>query len=122
MKKSAQGARGIFAAAKEEQTKQFHFGNQHYDTETAQLLGQYDNGKAQRDAGHMTEALYRTPEGEYFLFGQGGKSSCYARVCSCGNRDNGARILPITAQRAQGWAQEHLTAEEYAALFGPAQA
>lgn len=95
-----------------------NFNGTQYDTETATLLAEYDDGRSNRDTSHMTEALYRTQDGEYFLFGQGGRTSCYARACPCGGWNNGSSILPVTLERAKGWAKEHLSTEECEAIFG----
>src|SRR3990172_2422569 len=52
-----------------------------YNTETAELLHEWDNGMYGNDFGRCEEALYRTKKGAYFIAGEGGAMSRYARSC-----------------------------------------
>lgn len=47
-----------------------------YDTETATLIKAHSEGDFGDPAGYE-ERLYRTPEGYYFLYGNGGETSPY---------------------------------------------
>lgn len=47
-----------------------------YDTETAELILRHTEGVFGDEAGYE-EALYKTPNGKFFLYGNGGKESCY---------------------------------------------
>ncbi len=47
-----------------------------YDTETATLIKAHSEGDFGDPAGYE-ERLYRTPEGYYFLYGNGGEASPY---------------------------------------------
>ena len=47
-----------------------------YDTETATLIKAHSEGNFGDPAG-FEERLYRTPEGYYFLYGNGGEASPY---------------------------------------------
>ena len=49
-----------------------------YDTETATLIKAHSNGDFGDPAG-FEERLYRTPEGYYFLYGNGGETSPYKK-------------------------------------------
>lgn len=90
-----------------------------YDTETAKPLGQrndyYDH------LSWMSETLYRTKSGKYFVYGEGGGNSRYAVMTECGHWESGAKITPVSLDEAQKWAEEHLTGDEYLAAFGPTQ-
>jgi len=88
-----------------------------YNTETAKEIGAWDNGLYGRDFGRCSETLYRTKSGKYFLHGDGGPMSKYA--VRHGNSTSGSEeIRPYTPAEAAEWAEEHLTADEYAAEFG----
>lgn len=88
-----------------------------YDTDTAQLVGEWSNNLSLSDFSYCQEELYRKKTGEYFVFGEGGAAS---RHCShAGNLTAwGSRIIPLSFDEAQEWAEEHLNTDEIAALFG----
>ena len=91
--------------------------NRRYDTETAELLGS-DRYSNSRDFNHWTEKLYRKRNGEYFLYGEGGPMSRYAERTGVNEWDGGEKIMPLTADAARKWAEEHLDADEYEKIFG----
>ena len=88
-----------------------------YDTETALFLGEdwYSNP---RDFEHWREKLYRKRNGEYFLYGVGGPASRYAVAASGGGWDGGEKIRPLSGEAAREWAEKHLSADQYEAIFG----
>ena len=43
-----------------------------YDTEAAEEIAHWGNGKPSGDFDQCSETLYRTPNGRYFLLGEGG--------------------------------------------------
>lgn len=72
-----------------------------YDTETAELIAEHSHLYA-GDLGRFEEALYRTKNGAWFLAGEGGPASKYAR--HEGNESlssKGLRVL--TPEHAQAW-------------------
>lgn len=88
-----------------------------YDTETATMIHEWDNGHYTGDFEHCEEALYRTRKGAYFLAGSGGPMSKYAE--SRGNETSGGEaITPITETEAREWLEEHDGADEIEATFG----
>ena len=89
-----------------------------YNTETAKRIGTYSNGGNWRDFSHLEESLYRTKSGKYFLHGEGGPRSKYTK--SAGNNlwTGGEHIEPMSPQAARDWAEGHLDADDYIALFG----
>jgi len=87
-----------------------------YNTETAKLVGTWDNGYNPGDFNYCEESLYRKRTGEYFVYGYGGAMSKYAKWHG-NSGGEGEEIRPYTAQEAKEWAEEHLTAEEYIAEF-----
>ena len=89
-----------------------------YNTETARLIGTYSNGGTWRDFSHFEENLYRTKAGKYFLHGEGGPMTKYAKSVGNNEWSGGEHIEPLTPAAAREWAEEHLTAEEYIKEFG----
>lgn len=92
--------------------------NKVYDTETAKELGFWQNTGDSRDFNWICETLYRKKTGEFFLHGEGGPMTKYAEAVGCNSWSGGARIMPITFAEARAWAEEHLTGDEYEAIFG----
>jgi hypothetical protein len=88
-----------------------------YDTDTAKELAVWDNDYYPNDFNYAVERLYRKRTGEYFLYGSGGGMSRYAEHTPSG-WGWGQQIIPMTYDEAQTWAEEHLTADEYAEIFG----
>ena len=87
-----------------------------YDTATAKELGCWGNGHT--GFTRISETLYRKCTGEFFLYGEGGPSTKYARLVDQNSWSGGAEIIPLTAAKARDWAEEKLTADEYAEIFG----
>lgn len=89
-----------------------------YDTDTAQKVGFWANAGSWRDFQHIEETLYRKKTGEFFLHGEGGAMTCYAKAVEQNSWSGGERIMPFSFAEAQKWAEEKLTGEEYEAIFG----
>lgn len=89
-----------------------------YDTSTAERTGSWSNGMSSSDFGYCCEELYRKKTGEFFLHGEGGPRSRYARLCGNNEWGCGEAIIPLTYEAARKWAEEHLSAEQYDAIFG----
>lgn len=89
-----------------------------YDTETAQQLAYWENMPDVRDFHQYNETLYRKKTGEYFLHGEGGPMTKYARTVGTNSWSGGERIMPLSFAEAQAWAEEHLDGEEYEEIFG----
>lgn len=88
-----------------------------YNTETAMLVGSWDNGLYGNDFGSCSEDLYKKKTGEFFLCGSGGPMSKYA--VRCGNNTSGSTtITPMTEKEARIWAEQKLSGEEYETIFG----
>lgn len=89
-----------------------------YDTDTAKGVGEWSDGQSWRDFSHVEETLYRKKTGEFFLHGFGGPATRYAQATGSNSWTGGERIMPLTFQEARKWAEEHLDADEYEAIFG----
>lgn len=87
-----------------------------YDTETARLVGSYNNGLGYRDFEYIEEELYQKKTGEYFLYGSGGPLSSYA-VYEGNNTSGSETIKPLTEEQAKSWAEINLDADDYEAEF-----
>ena len=83
-------------------------GGKRYNTETAALVGCWDNGLKRGDIEWKRELLYKKRGGEYFIFGDGGSTTRYAGRVS---------IIPIDYDQAQAWALRHLDEETYKREF-----
>ena len=89
-----------------------------YDTDTARKLGSYENMADYRNFHYFCEALYQKRTGEYFLHGEGGPMTQYARTIDQNSWSGGEKIMPMSVEAARKWAEEHLDADDYAEAFG----
>ena len=89
-----------------------------YDTASAKLVGEWDNGRYGRDFGRCAEDVYQKRTGEFFLHGSGGPMSKYSVSYGDNEWGGGERIIPLTYTAAQKWAEEHLSGEDYEPIFG----
>lgn len=91
--------------------------NRLYDTDTAKVIGEYVYSN-RRDFSFYEETLYKKKNGEYFLHGIGGGLSKYAESTGTNTWGGGEKIMPLTTDRAQEWAEQHLDTDEYIKEFG----
>ena len=89
-----------------------------YDTDKAVKVGEYWNGLSRSDFGHITETLYRKRTGEFFLHGQGGANTKYAKAVGTNCWQGSERLMPLEFDTARKWAEEHLDADQYEEIFG----
>lgn len=90
-----------------------------YNTETSKLVGTWEANEPENSDFWEKEELYQKRSGEFFLIGQGGAQTQYARFSMSGESKPGIELRPIDPEEASDWAEGHLTADEYEALFGP---
>jgi hypothetical protein len=83
-----------------------------YDTEKAILIGEATSDNAYPGDFRYWEAnLYRTPKsGRYFLAGNGGAMTRFARSCGDGTC-GGYGLFPMSPAEALEWAERNLDAE-----------
>lgn len=89
-----------------------------YDTDTAREMASASSTEGRSDFHWWEETLYRKSTGEFFLYGQGGPASRYAESCGQNQWSGGSRIMPVSLETAQKWAEEHLDADDYEEIFG----
>ena len=89
-----------------------------YDTDTARLVGSWESGEDAGDLHYVSETLYRTKAGLYFVHGEGGARSRYAEQVEQNAWGSGSKIVALSPEAAREWAEEHLTGEEYEAEWG----
>lgn len=89
-----------------------------YDTDTATLIGDYWNGCGSSDFNYISEELYQKKTGEYFLYACGGALTSYSVQVSTSTASGGSHIIPLTEAEAKNWAAEHISVDDYEALFG----
>lgn len=91
-------------------------GGKRYNTETATMVAEWDNGYSVADFNFCREELYRKKTGEFFLYGEGGGMTKYRK--SYGNSFGwGEKITPLTIKEVQKWAEENLDGDEYEEIF-----
>jgi hypothetical protein len=86
--------------------------NMLYDTETAKPLGNWQRGFSS-ERGYISETLFITQEGDYFLYGEGGSRSRYAQRVAPNTWGYGERIIPFTSEEANAWAENHLSEADF---------
>ncbi|MDD4818134.1 MAG: hypothetical protein PHI85_09215 [Victivallaceae bacterium] len=89
-----------------------------YNTATATMIAEYENGFVPGDFRYLCEELYRTKNGSFFLAGDGGAMTKYSRPCGNNASCGGENIFPLTEVEARKWCEEFCSAEEYIAAFG----
>jgi len=77
-----------------------------YNTDTATKVAEWDNGRPYNDFNNVTETLYITKKGNWFLHGEGGANSHYRK--SNGNSSWGSSdIIDKSEYEAYQWLEEH---------------
>ena len=76
-----------------------------YNTETAEEIGSWSNGYYSSDFHHYNETIYRTKNGNYFIYGEGGALSKWSE--SFGNSRGGSSgIVALSIKEALEWFEE----------------
>lgn len=91
-------------------------GGKVYNTETATLIGEWSYGYP-NDFNYVSEGLYKTPKGAYFMAGEGGANTAYSRPCGQNCWTGSEDIVPMTRQEAFEWAQRYLEPKEFEEEF-----
>ncbi|WP_436910223.1 hypothetical protein [Halosimplex marinum] len=92
-----------------------------YDTETAEEIAQYAPITDKGDFNYLIETLYKTPDGEYFLHGDGGAATKWAKKVSDG-KVPGEEIQCLSDEEALDWCEKRsidgeIVVEEFSELI-----
>lgn len=88
-----------------------------YNTDTARQIGTWSNGADRTGFSWVEESLYQKKTGEFFLHGQGGPNTRYAQQLEASQWTSGETISLVSYNSARQWAEDHLTADQYQAVF-----
>lgn len=88
-----------------------------YNTNTAELIDTYYNEYPANDFKHYSEELYKKKTGEFFLYGEGGGLSKYAKSCGTNSWTEGSALTPLTDEEAKKWLEEYSDVDTYAEHF-----
>ncbi|HHX37346.1 MAG TPA: hypothetical protein GX717_05120 [Clostridiaceae bacterium] len=88
-----------------------------YDTTTATLIGEYDNGYPIDDIRWCITQIFKLKGNKYFLYGQGGPGSTYARIDDCCTYEDGEKIIPVSLCDIIVWGEDHLPDNELASII-----
>lgn len=77
-----------------------------YDTETASLIAEVSFSYP-GDFQYWSESLYRTTDKTYFLAGEGGPMSHYAKSIGNNTTTGGSNIRPLSTSEAIDWCEEN---------------
>ena len=80
--------------------------NKRYNTDKANELATWDNGRYGNDFHHVTETLYKTKNGNYFLHGTGGAATEYSRQAGTNGRTGSEDIKALTPEDAIAWLEK----------------
>jgi len=87
-----------------------------YDTEKAELIGEYSFSNPS-DFNYVSEGLYVTKSGNYFLAGEGGAMSKYRETVDQNTWSGGEDIIPMSKEEALEWAEQNLSADDIEKYF-----
>ena len=76
-----------------------------YNTETAEEVARYANGRSYSDFHYLDETLYRTKKGAWFIHGCGGAMTGWAESCGDNSYTSGNGIVVLTEEEALAWCE-----------------
>lgn len=77
-----------------------------YDTGDAEQVARSQNTADRRDLSYLRETLYKTGNGAYFLAGEGGAQTKYAKSVAGGSLSGGQQLREMSDSTAFEWCQE----------------
>jgi len=87
-----------------------------YNCDTATEVAHYWNGLSSSDFNNLSETLYITQKGNFFLYGSGGPMTKYAIHCG-NNISGGSDIIPLTKEEAFKWCENRAMTEAIEKYF-----
>lgn len=91
--------------------------NKLYNTDSATPISTFADGFP-TDFDYLCETLYLKKTGEFFIHGEGGARSKYAKSTGINSFCGGEEIHPLTLDEAKVWVENHADADIYLKLFG----
>jgi hypothetical protein len=88
-----------------------------YNTETADLVASYWNGRGSGDFHSLSEELYLTKNGRWFIAYNGGAFTYAAVECGQNSWSGSKGITVLTAGDAMEWLEKHDETEALEAHF-----
>ena len=88
-----------------------------YNTATATAVHQWDNGRYSSDFRYYCETLYRTPAGSFFLYCEGGPSSCMSVPVGNNGRGGSEDIVPLQEIDTISWLEQKNAVDTLLKLF-----
>ena len=88
-----------------------------YNTETAELIFSWDNGRYGNDFRSRSKDLYRTKKGNWFIHHEGGPMTDMGVSCGSNSTCGSQNIEAITEQEAINFLQGKNAVEELEKLF-----
>lgn len=88
-----------------------------YDTKSAELFCEYSFSNP-GDFKHVYEALYKSPNGQFFIEYSGGASSEYGVCCGQNEWSGSSGIRLVSNDDAKEFIEEHGTADDFLMAFG----
>lgn len=97
-----------------------------YDTDKSKLISEFESSYSSRDTRYYKEALYRSTENKYFLYGHGNEDSKYAKRIRGSHSSDGRfpqifwyyrswsncsdciDIIPLSCNEAKKWYENKL--------------
>jgi len=76
-----------------------------YDTEKAERIADYEYSDSE-DFFYVREVLYKTKNGRYFLYGEGGSKTDYLKKVGLDNFSSGSMIIPYVIDEILSWAED----------------
>ena len=93
-----------------------------YSTTTAEKICGHWNGRDSTDLYYLSEDLYRTPTGRWFVHFEGGACSIYKRPVGNNSSAGDEGIRPLSVSEAASFLEAHGTAEQYEQFFSVEEA
>ncbi len=87
-----------------------------YDTNTATQLASYQESSP-GDFKYWCEELYQKKTGEFFLYGEGGPLTVYAKNIGNNGTSGSSNIFPYSEEQAKDWVATY-SPEIYEDIFG----
>ncbi len=78
-----------------------------YNTETAELVHEWSNGRFCSDFRYRSKDLYRTKKGNWFMYHEGGARTDMGRECGSNSTCGSADIEPLSEKDTKGFLETH---------------